>query len=396
MNRQAGKKRKLGVIIGGSGLIGGTLVHYFKTQTPDTIEARAPSSKKVSIRSEEDIYNYLLDVNPDFVVNAAIANLGSSSQLSLEVNYLGTLNLAKAAAALKIPYIHLTTAATLPAGSDIDEDQHLAVTAELNNYAKSKLMAEKTLDHLCQTVGLDYTSIRLAIVYGDHDHKIQGFHRLFFSVADQAMPFLFTSKNVVHSYTNSRKLPYFVHHILENREEFSGLTYNFVDKDPVELASLILGIKKYLRLKYPREIYVPYTMAKSGMKMLSVLLRGFAKMGLVAQMPQELMFLESFYQTQTLSTQRLQASSFTDPLPDETVFTRLPELASYYLKRWREQNIITGSHHQVESNDEMDRAFCNNPQGLLERIHGAETASMAESEMSGKDLSSPSRHGKST
>ena len=136
MNRQADRKRKLGVIIGGSGLIGGTLVHYFKTQTPDTIEARAPSSKKVSLRSEEDIYSYLLDVNPEFVVNAAIANLGSSSQLSLEVNYLGTLNLAKAAAALKIPYINLTTAATLPAGSDIQEDQHLAVTADLNNYAK--------------------------------------------------------------------------------------------------------------------------------------------------------------------------------------------------------------------------------------------------------------------
>ncbi|MDJ0624156.1 MAG: NAD-dependent epimerase/dehydratase family protein [Desulfocapsaceae bacterium] len=388
MNRQADKKRKLGVIIGGSGLIGGTLVHYFKTQTPDTIEARAPSSKKVSIRSEEDIYSYLLDVNPEFVVNAAIANLGSSSQLSLEVNYLGTLNLAKAAAALKIPYIHLTTAATLPAGSDIQEDQHLAVTANLNNYAKSKLMAEKTLEHLRQTVGLDYTSIRLAIVYGDHDHKIQGFHRLFFSVADQAMPFLFTRKRVVHSYTNSRKLPYFVHHILENREEFSGQTYNFVDKDPVELASLILGIKKYLRLKYPREIYVPYGMAKSGMRVLSVLLRGFAKMGLVAQMPQELMFLESFYQTQTLSTQRLQASSFVDPLPKETVFTRLPDLASYYLKRWREQNIITDSRYQVANGDEMDRDFCNNPQRLLEMIHESETSPMEESDRSSRTLSS--------
>ena len=388
MNRQADKKRKLGVIIGGSGLIGGTLVHYFKTQTPDSIEARAPSSKKVSIRSEEDIYSYLLDVNPEFVVNAAIANLGSSSQLSLEVNYLGTLNLAKAAAALKIPYIHLTTAATLPAGSDIQEDQHLAVTANLNNYAKSKLMAEKTLEHLRQTVGLDYTSIRLAIVYGDHDHKIQGFHRLFFSVADQAMPFLFTRKRVVHSYTNSRKLPYFVHHILENREEFSGQTYNFVDKDPVELASLILGIKKYLRLKYPREIYVPYGMAKSGMRVLSVLLRGFAKMGLVAQMPQELMFLESFYQTQTLSTQRLQASSFVDPLPKETVFTRLPDLASYYLKRWREQNIITDSRYQVANGDEMDRDFCNNPQRLLEMIHESETSPMEESDRSSRTLSS--------
>ena len=369
MNREARKKRKLGVIIGGSGLIGGTLVHYFKTHTPDAIELRAPSSKKVSIRSVDDINSYLKDVQPDFVINAAIAKLGSSSQLSLEVNYLGTINLAKAAAACNIPYIHLTTAATLPYGSEVTEEETLTVSAGLNNYAKSKLMAEKTLEQLRKTVSLDYTSIRLAIVYGDHDHKIQGFHRLFFSIADQAMPFLFTKKNVVHSYSNSRKLPYFVHHVLENRAEFIGQTYNFVDKEPVELGKLILSIKKYLKLKYPKEIYIPYTSAKSGTRILSILLRGFAKIGLVAYMPQELMFLESFYRKQTLSSRKLQQSSFQDPMPEETVFTRLPELASYYLTRWREQNLITGSYDQTVDVDELDHEFCHNPEHLLRKIH---------------------------
>ncbi len=369
MSQKAQKNRRLGVIIGGSGLIGGTLVHYFKTRTPDTLELRAPSSKKVSIRSEDDIYSYLKDVQPDFVINAAIANLGSSSQLSLEVNYLGTINLAKAAAAFNIPYIHLTTAATLPFGSEVGEEETLPVSADLNNYAKSKLMAEKTLEQLRKTIGLDYTSIRLAIVYGDHDHKIQGFHRLFFSIADQAMVFLFTSKNVVHSYSNSRKLPYFVHHVLENRAEFSGQTYNFVDKEPVELAKLILSIKEFLQLKYPKEIYIPYTSAKSGKKILSILLRAFAKIGLVAYMPQELMFLESFYRTQTLSTKKLQQSSFQDPMPEETVFSRLPELASYYLTRWREQNLITGSYAQTVDVDELDHEFCHNPEFLLQKIH---------------------------
>ncbi len=372
MNRQAYKKRRRGVIIGGSGLIGGTLVHYFKTQTPDTIELRAPSSKKVSIRSAEDICNYLKDVEPDFVINAAIANLGSSSKLSLEVNYLGTINLAKAAAALKIPYIHLTTAATLPYGSEVKEEETLSVSAGLNNYAKSKLMAEKTLEHLRKTVDLDYTSIRLAIVYGDHDHKIQGFHRLFFSIADQSMPFLFTKKNVVHSYSNSRKLPYFVHHMLKRREEFSGETYNFVDRSPVELGQLILAIKGYLDLKYPKEIYIPYTWAKSGKKVLSILLRAFAKFGLVAYMPQELMFLESFYRTQTLSSTKLQQSSFRDPMPEETVFTRLPELTSYYLTRWREQNLFSGSYPQAGDVNALDYDFRNNPKVLLERIHDSE------------------------
>jgi len=59
-------RKKIGVLIGGSGLIGGTLVHYFKTTTPDKIEIRAPSSKKLSIRSQDDIRNYFNEVTPDF------------------------------------------------------------------------------------------------------------------------------------------------------------------------------------------------------------------------------------------------------------------------------------------------------------------------------------------
>ena len=163
MSRQVQKQRRTGVIIGGSGLIGGTLVHYFKTQTPDAIGLLAPSSKKVSIRSEEDIRGYLSDVEPDFIINAAIANIGSSSKLSLEVNYLGAIHLAKAAAAMKIPYIHFTTAATLPYGQEVREEESLQVSAEMSNYAKSKLMTEKTLEHLRETAGLDYTSIRYTV-----------------------------------------------------------------------------------------------------------------------------------------------------------------------------------------------------------------------------------------
>ena len=89
-------------------------------------------------------------------------------------------------------------------------------------------MAEITLKKMAQEQGLDYTCIRLAIVYGAHDHKIQGFHRMLFSIADESMPVLFTKKNTLHSYSNSRKLPYFIDYILGKRHEFSGQTYHFV------------------------------------------------------------------------------------------------------------------------------------------------------------------------
>jgi GlcNAc-P-P-Und epimerase len=361
--------KMLGILIGGSGLIGGTLAHYFKTTTPDSIELRAPSSKKLSIRNAGDIRDYLKRLRPDFIINAAIANINSDSQLAFEVNYLGTLNLARAAAALHIPYIHISSAATLPNGEELTEEDFLPLTAHLNNYAKSKLMAEQTLRHMYRTVKLDYTCIRLAVVYGEHDHKIQGFHRLFFSIADESMPVLFTKKKVMHSYSNANKLPYFVHHILQNRQEFCGETYHFVDKDPVELANLILTIKSYLEVKTPREIYIPYPVATIGKKTMEILLKIFSKIGMKASLPAELMFLESFYKTQTLSSKKLRRSSFHDPMPEETIYTKLPALVIYYLTRWSHQNLISTFSESMILPTAMDTDFQQEPQLLLDSIH---------------------------
>ncbi len=375
MTKESSSPKKLmGVLIGGSGLIGGTLAHYFKTQTSANIDLRAPSSKKLSIRNAVDIRDYLKRVKPDFVINTAIANIGSDSQLSLEVNYVGTLNMARAAAALNIPYIHVSSAATLPTGENLSEEDCLSITPQLNNYAKSKLMAEETLQYMYQNVGLDYTCIRLAVVYGEHDHKIQGFHRLFFSVADESMPVLFTKKGVRHSYSNANKFPHFVHHVLNNREEFGGETYHFVDKTPVELADLILTIRSYLELKSPREIYVPYSMATFGKKTLELLLKGLTRIGINGNLPPELMFLESFYKTQTLSSTKLQESSFVDPTPDENIYTKLPELVVYYLNRWTHANLISTYSEAVLHPNAMSHEFDASPADLLKSVHQDSTS----------------------
>lgn len=359
--------KKTGVLIGGSGLIGGTIVNYYKTFHPETVDIRAPSSKKLSIREEDDIRRYLSEVCPDFIINASMANLGSDGQLAFEVNYQGPVNLARAANALKIPYLHISSAATLPSGEDLPEDATLPIMPRLSNYAKSKLMAETTLRLMAEQEGLDFSCVRLAIVYGAHDHKIQGFHRLLFSIADESMPVLFTKKNTLHSYTNARKLPHFIHHMLENRGEFSNKTYHFVDPLPVDLATLILTIKSYLQLNQPKEIYVPYWLADGGKKSLDILLRIFRRIGLKATLPPELMFMDSFYKPQTLSAKRLAESSFIDPLPEETIFTRLPELVIYYLSRWSHENLISTYNIGIEK--PVEQQFNNSPQKLIDDMH---------------------------
>lgn len=367
MTQQSKKSR--GIIVGGSGLIGGALVHYFNKYCPDGIEILSPNSKKMSLAYEDDIEHYTNHWKPDFIINSAIAAINSDPQLAYTINYIGSMNLARVALKLKIPYIFISSAAVLPAGVNLSEDQQLSLTATLSNYAKSKLMSEMTLKHMHKQQGLDFTTIRLGIVYGKHDHKTQGFHRLLHSIADQAMPLFLTAKGVQHSYSNAKKVPHFIHHALNNRTEFSGQTYNCVDSKAVELVELIQTIKNYLGVKKPRNIFLPLQLANLGSNALKILLKSLLHVGIDAKMPAELMFLSQFYETQTLDAAKLQNSSFTDPWPEQTVYSKLPEMIEYYISRWEHRHLISGFNDEFFVPREDVQQFINSPEQLLKQIH---------------------------
>jgi nucleoside-diphosphate-sugar epimerase len=380
MNNSETSPKLSGLIIGGSGLIGGYLLHYFKTKTPE-IDVRSPNSKKLSLRDLDDIISYFKRQKPDFVINCAITAIKSDALLSYEVNYQGSINLARAALALNIPYIHISSAATLPTGKNLTEEDHLPLDSSLTNYAKSKLMTEMTLRHMHEKHGLQYTLIRMAIVYGAHDHKIQGINRLLFNVVDRAMPFMLTKKKgVLHSYSNASKVPYFIHHILKNKDEFSGKHYHFVDPEPVDLAQLILTIKAYMNLKTPREIYIPYRLAKAGNNFMNLVIKFFNRIGYKVHVPAEMIFLENFYKTQTLSCKKLKNSSFVDPNPEATIFTELPFLIKYYIGRWEHLNMFSsfsskkfssthGTKKMPDPASQIAETFINSPSKLLDTIH---------------------------
>jgi len=362
-------EKRLGVIVGGSGLLGGALVHHFKSLEASGIDVLAPNSKRLSLREPEDIKQYLQRYRPDFIINTAISAIDSDPQLAFETNYLGTVHLAKRARDLKIPYIHISSAAVLPPGENLTEEEHLPLNGSLSSYTKSKLMAEMTLNHLHREQGLDHTIIRLGVVYGKHDHKIKGFQRLLFSVADQSMPVMLTEPHVLHSYTQTKKLPAFIEYILTRREEFSGQTYHFVDRNPVLLAELILTIRNYLELKTPWEIYVPFPLANLGKKIILRLLKSLGRVGVQARMPAELMFLENFYTTQTLSGAKLEATSYGNPDADTTVFTELPDMIRYYLTRWEHLNLISSFNRDLFDPGKRTDEFIHSPGKLLETMH---------------------------
>ena len=360
--------KRLGVLIGGSGLIGGALTHFYKKTSHDT-EVLAPSSKKLSLRVLDDIKQYCRHYRPAFIINAAIAPIDSNPQMAFETNYLGSVNLAKVALALDIPYIHISTTATLPPGENLTENDHLPLTSDLANYPKSKLMAELTLKHLGEIQGLDYTIIRLAIVYGEHDHKIQGFSRLLFSIANQSLPLMLTKKGVMHSYSNNQKLPHFIHYIIDRRGEFSGKTYHFVDPEPVELPQLIFSIKSQLGVKTPRKIFVPYGLAQTGKACIRWIVKIMIRIGIDARIPVELMFIENFYKSQTLSSKKLEDSSYKDPAPGVTIFTELPAMIEYYLTRWKHLNLLSIPDEEQKSNQNQTLEFQHSPSTILDYLH---------------------------
>jgi len=361
--------KRLGVIIGSSGLLGGGLMYYFKTKTSGDIEVLGPNSKRLSLRQPRDINRYFQKYQPDFIINCAIATLDSDAQLAFETNYLGSVRLAKMAKSLKIPYIHFSSAATLPMGENLTEEDLLPISPKLSNYTKSKLLAERTLQYMHETQGLDYSIVKLAVVYGNHDHKIQGFQRLLFSIADQSMPFMLSKPGIRHSYSNTKKVPPFVNHILENRDEFTGQAYNFVDKEPVELVALIKAIKAYLDVKAPREIYVPYPLAKTGQTFIKWLIKRLGRLGVEVRLPAELQFMKSFYETQTLSMEKLEKSSYRDQEPEVTVFTELTSIIYYYLLRWKHLNRITTFNEDIQDRSKPAGEFLDSPEAFLEAIN---------------------------
>ncbi len=358
-----------GIIIGGSGLVGGAITYHFHNKC-DYCEVQAPNSKKLDLRNVNDIRNYFKKTKVDFIVNTAIASLGYNTEGIYEINYLGAINLAHVALALDIPYIHMSSAAVLDRGENVGELKRRCLTSKLCDYTKSKLMCELTLEHLHKKFGLNYTAIRLGIVYGKHDYKIQGFHRLLFAIAAGTMPILLTRKGVFHSYTNLKKIPYFVEYIVKNRQEYNGKTINFVDKEGVELSGLILAIRQYMGLKRPHELYLPLRAARLFLNVINKLQKIIAKVGVETTMPPELFFLDSLYENQTLNADILTQSSFKDPFEDQTLLPYLPVIIEYYLKRWEQLGLLQSDVRSLSDNCKKPiDYFTNDPVQLVEDIH---------------------------
>ena len=116
------------------------------------------------------------------------------------------------------------------------------------------------------------------------------------------------------------------------------------------------------------EIYVPLPVARIGIKFMKVVLKIMNKIGIDARLPPEIIFIDNFYLPQTLSVQKLQESSFTDPYPDKDIFGLLPDLIEYYVTRWEQMNLIPPIYQCLFDPQKLAENFVDEPQKLLGSI----------------------------
>ncbi len=86
-------------------------------------------------------------------------------------------------------------------------------------------------------------------------------------------------------------------------------------------------------------------------------------------MPAELMFMKSFYKSQTLLTDKLEQSSYEDAMSDITVYTELPGMLDYYLTSWLHLNRISADNEEVYDPKRPLGKFHGSPQDLLDSVH---------------------------
>jgi len=119
--------------------------------------------------------------------------------------------------------------------------------------------------------------------------KFRAFIACFIPLQIRLCPFFLPQREFA-IFTLTQKNPLFYPHTLQNRPEFSGQLFNFIDSEPVELVHLIKTIKNFLGVKKPRNIFLPLPIAAFGEKAETVLLKSLLRVGIEAKMPAELMF----------------------------------------------------------------------------------------------------------
>ena len=166
------------VIFGGSGLVGSGLVRYF--QENQNIEVHLPTSSQVDLLNQDQIVNFLSQVKPDCIIDAAgqVGGINANNQHPISFisqNLRMQTNLFDAAVDKKVPrLVFLGSSCIYPKFSEqpIREEYLLSGFLEETNkaYAVAKIAGITQIQAIRKETGLPYVSVMPTNLYGPNDN----------------------------------------------------------------------------------------------------------------------------------------------------------------------------------------------------------------------------------
>ena len=150
------------LLLGGSGILGSEVLHVIDLEGYDYV---APTSTDLDIRDREQLFKYVSEINPSWIINCAawtnVDGAESSFKEAREINSRAVENLGNAARLVGCKIIHISTDYVFDGESSKPYDENSPVKP-VNKYGESKLEGENAL----LAVAPDSYVIRTSWLYG--------------------------------------------------------------------------------------------------------------------------------------------------------------------------------------------------------------------------------------
>ena len=133
------------LLLGGSGILGSEILRYLNAES---FEYVAPTSSDLDIRDKEQLFKFISELKPSWIINCAawtnVDGAESSFKEAREINSIAVGNLGTAAGLFGCKVIHISTDYVFDGESSKPYDESSPVKP-INKYGESKLQGENSL-----------------------------------------------------------------------------------------------------------------------------------------------------------------------------------------------------------------------------------------------------------
>ena len=133
------------LLLGGSGILGSEILRYLNAESHEYV---APTSSDLDITDKEQLYKFISELKPSWIINCAawtnVDGAESSFKEAREINSIAVGNLGTAVGLFDCKVIHISTDYVFDGESSEPYDES-SPTKPVNKYGESKLQGEDSL-----------------------------------------------------------------------------------------------------------------------------------------------------------------------------------------------------------------------------------------------------------